>query len=149
MNGLEFYLTIRNQMGVQLPDTPMVEPTTGKFVDLLQDTSYEMLYATARLESGGSEVKTIHKAKGEEYPAVLTYRGKRGEERDVTISHLLNPETVENEERRVTYVAFSRAEDRLFICVDALSASDETELQAIGIVVEHLSGSADVTPPGE
>lgn len=146
MNGLEFYLAVRDQMGVLLPDTPMVEPTRGGFVDLLQETSYKMLYATARLESGSGKVKTIHKAKGEQYPTVLSYRGKKGgDKRDVTLDHLLSSEAKKDEERRVTYVAFSRAEDRLFICVDELSSSDETDLETIGVVVERLDGTAAVT----
>jgi DNA helicase-2/ATP-dependent DNA helicase PcrA len=137
MDGLEFYLDVRAKMEDFLPETPMVKPTRGSFKQLLESSSYEFLYTTTRLTSGKGKVKTIHKAKGEEYPVVLTYRGKReDDDQDATLSHLLDPSDTKTEERRVTYVAFSRAEDRLYICLEELSQQEEEDLNDLDIEID-------------
>lgn len=144
MNGLEFYRSIRERLLEILPDTPMVDPG-GEYAELLEDTSYEVLYATARLQSGDGKVKTIHKSKGEEYPVVLVHRGPWRSNPDNMVNHLLAPKETEDEEgreeRRVTYVGLSRAEDRLYICVEEISEEEETQLQDIGLLVRQLDDS--------
>ncbi|MCS3705016.1 DNA helicase-2/ATP-dependent DNA helicase PcrA [Salinibacter ruber] len=141
MSGLEFYRSVRKKMLEILPNTPMVNPG-GRYAELLEETSYEELYATARLRSGDGQVKTVHKSKGEEYPVVLVHRGSREGESDDTISHLLTPKEIgDQEERRVTYVGLSRAEDRLYICVEKLSENKEAQLEDLGLVVQRLDES--------
>jgi DNA helicase-2/ATP-dependent DNA helicase PcrA len=145
MSGLEFYRSIRERLLEVLPNAPMVDPG-GEYADLLEDTSYEALYTTARLQSGDGRVKTIHKSKGEEYPIVLVHRGPWGGDPDAMVDHLLMPEEAEDreerEERRVTYVGLSRAENRLYICVEKLSRDEEVRIEDLGLVIRRLGDSA-------
>jgi DNA helicase-2/ATP-dependent DNA helicase PcrA len=60
--------------------------------------------------------RTIHKSKGDEFENVLLFL----DEEQVNI--LLTPDIFKSEEQRITYVAFSRARDRLFMNVPNLSA---------------------------
>jgi len=140
LNGYEFYLALRDRMRDVLPDTPMVKVREGgKFGRQLADVEYEALYLTTRLESGGGKVKTIHKSKGEEYPAVFVYRGAGDNRPDPTIAHILSRgSSDDDEERCVTYVAFSRAEEQLFICVDTLTEEDEEALIDLGLDVVRI-----------
>lgn len=141
MNGLEFYQHVQSLVESLLPNVKMKKPTRGKFADRLKETTFEALYKTVSLNSGQGAVKTIHKAKGEEYHTVLVYRGSRDKKRDVTLDHLLNPEEREDEERRVTYVGLSRAKERLFIGVDELSEEEEVQMDGLGLSVERLSST--------
>lgn len=145
MNGLELYCSIRIRMQEILPRAPMVDPG-GKYAELLRATSYDALYATARLQSGDGQVKTIHKSKGEEYPIVLVHRGRWKNEPDEMVDHLLAPGGAENreeqEERRVTYVGLSRAENQLYVCVEELSKSEEMQLEDLGMSVRRLGRPA-------
>jgi DNA helicase-2/ATP-dependent DNA helicase PcrA len=144
MNGHEFYLALRDRMQRVLPDTPMVKVTKGgTFGKLLADVDYEALYLTTRLESGGGKIKTIHKSKGEEFPSVFVYRGSSDKWPDPTIDHILNRDSSgDDEERCVTYVAFSRAEEQLFICVDTLPDEDEEALIDLGLQVLRIDQTA-------
>lgn len=141
MTGLDFYLNVREQMNKILPNTPLKKPSRGEYHNLLKETHYNTLYATARLHSGDGKVKTIHKAKGEEYPTVLILRESNDgkEDEPQLIRHVLNPDSTEGEERRVTYVGLSRAEKRLFIGVERLSEDLEATLKKIGLDVKHIS----------
>jgi DNA helicase-2/ATP-dependent DNA helicase PcrA len=142
MNGQELYCSIRRRMQEVLPRAPMVNPG-GMYAKLLRETSYDVLYATARLQSGEGQVKTIHKSKGEEYPIALVHRGRWKNKPDEMVDHLLAPDGAEGreekEERRVTYVGLSRAENQLYVCVEELSAEEEIQLKDLGMSVRRLS----------
>jgi DNA helicase-2/ATP-dependent DNA helicase PcrA len=103
LSGLEFYLDVLEHMETLPPNASLKRPTRqGKFGRLIDETSYETLFVTAELKSGAGDVKTVHKAKGEEYPAVLSYRESDDDtSRDTTLEHILNPEDTEGEERRI------------------------------------------------
>lgn len=140
LTGLGFYLDVLEHMEKLPPNASLKRPTTrGNFGQILDETSYETLFVTAELKSGAGDVKTVHKAKGEEYPSVLSYRESDEEStRNTTLEHILNPENAEGEEKRVTYVALSRSEKRLFICVESLSSEDEEALEELDLDVERL-----------
>ncbi|MCS3751393.1 DNA helicase-2/ATP-dependent DNA helicase PcrA [Salinibacter ruber] len=144
LSGLEFYLDVREQMGKLPPNASLTRPTRrSNFGQLLDETNYETLFVTAELKSGAGDVKTVHKAKGEEYPVVLSYReSDEDSSRNTTLEHILNPEDAEGEEKRVTYVALSRSEERLFICVEDLSTEDEEALEELDLDVERLGIAA-------
>jgi ATP-dependent exoDNAse (exonuclease V) beta subunit len=63
------------------------------------------------------------------------------------VDHLLMPEEAENredrEERRVTYVGLSRAENKLYICVEKLARDEEVRIKDLGLIIRRLSKSAD------
>jgi DNA helicase-2/ATP-dependent DNA helicase PcrA len=144
LSGLEFYLDVLEHMEKLPPEASLKRPTTrGNFGQLLDGASYKTLFVTAQLKSGTGDVKTVHKAKGEEYPVVLSYReSDEDSPRNATLEHILNPENAEGEEKRVTYVALSRSEERLFICVESLSLEDEKALEELDLEVERLDTAA-------
>ena len=60
------------------------------------------------------KIMTIHTAKGLEFPCVFVAGLNEG---TLPNSHALRPEDIE-QERRVAYVAFTRAEEELFLSCD-------------------------------
>ena len=66
---------------------------------------------------------TIHKAKGSEYNNVMIIQ-----EKPKIIEFLLNPD-LNKEEHRITYVAISRAKNRLFIHFNELSKDEENKIR--------------------
>ena len=139
--GLEFYRALREAMKEIRPNTPMMDMTAdSKLGSILDGVAYDMLYATTVLDSGSGNVKTIHKSKGEEHPTVMVYRGGRDEDSpDAMLDHLLGRESQE-EERRVTYVALSRAEEHLFLCVEDAPEDDKQMLQEMNVEVKDIGG---------
>ncbi len=77
--------------------------------------------------------RTIHQAKGSEYENVLVNvlpnKQKYSEKRE--LGFLLNPDTSNQEDHRVYYVAASRAISNLFFCVPSLSASAKKQLSKL------------------
>lgn len=70
--------------------------------------------------------KTIHKSKGDEFDNVLLVL-----KQEADMSFLLNKNLLNNEEHRINYVACSRAKDRLFISVPALSQENKERLSPL------------------
>jgi len=84
--------------------------------------------------------RTIHKAKGDEFDNVLVIiKDKNNLEfnEEKNLSFLLTPD-LEKEEQRVYYVALSRAKERLFVNIPALSPENRIKLEEIGFNVEIL-----------
>ena len=72
-------------------------------------------------EVRNDNIRTIHKAKGTEFESVLVYFDDINE-----IDAIINPDIdSEEDDHRLYYVAFSRAED--FLCIAAKSIDDEQE----------------------
>ena len=100
-------------------------------------TTWATLASGVRPSEETRSVRTIHKAKSAEWDNVLVWFAEAAR-----IGHILDPfgkvSPEEREERRVTYVALSRAQERLFIVVPKLSQSAEKGLRSLGIEVERL-----------
>lgn len=86
--------------------------------------TYLQMALCVKMSEEKSYDKTIHKAKGDEFDNVLLVLDQ---EKD--IEFLINPDTKENEEHRVKYVAVSRARNRLFITVPTISSSSAKALE--------------------
>ena len=116
----------------------LTKVTKGKFKDFVQSTDYCALADFVRTTEEARSVRTIHKAKSIEWNNVMVWFAEANR-----IQHLLGTgeglDSEELEERRVTYVAMSRARDRLFIVVPTLSGVDQQQLEALGIQVERQS----------
>ena len=95
----------------------------GNAKDFYERNSYKSMAICINIVDDTSNHITIHKSKGSEYENVIVIGTKN------TKSLLLNPNLDTNEEHRVNYVGMSRAEKRLFIQIDALTADEEKELQ--------------------
>ena len=54
------------------------------------------------------------------------------------VRHIVEPLDYQDEEARVSYVAFSRARDHLFIAFPKLSKSEQNHLRGLGLEVEII-----------
>lgn len=90
---------------------------TGGPKTFYDNHTYQQMALCVKIPEDKSYDKTIHKAKGDEFENVLLVLDK---EKD--IEFLTNPNTKDDEEHRVKYVAASRARDRLFIVVPSISS---------------------------
>lgn len=82
--------------------------------------------------------RTIHKAKGAEANNVLVcLHGKKGAQE--RLKHILHPTTPSDEEHRITYVALSRARNRLFVATQQITVPDEAALQTLGFHIVRIS----------
>jgi DNA helicase-2/ATP-dependent DNA helicase PcrA len=112
-----------------------------KFAEVAEKYRCEILLRTVKLTSGEEvrELRTIHQAKGTEWQNVLAFLiGRNENETQDQIKHILNPAALSDEEKRVTYVAISRARDRLFLATPTLTTAQEQEATDLGIDVTHL-----------
>jgi DNA helicase-2/ATP-dependent DNA helicase PcrA len=113
----------------------------GKFSEVAERYRCDFLLCTAKLTSGEEvrEVRTIHQAKGTEWQNALVFLiGWNENETQNRIKHILSPAAQSDEERRVTYVAISRARDRLFLSTPALTEVQEKQATDLGIAVTRL-----------
>lgn len=77
-------------------------------VDIIEDTSNHI---------------TIHKAKGAEFKNVFVIGNKD------TLSLLLKPDLMNDEEHRIFYVAMSRAKKKLFLQFDYLDINEQKKIK--------------------
>jgi DNA helicase-2/ATP-dependent DNA helicase PcrA len=122
-------------------DLVLKQIRTGSFATLAERYDCGTLLRSVRLTNNeeSRNARTIHKAKGTERPNVLVLlHGRNENETQERLNHILNPATASDEEQRITYVALSRARDRLFLATPAITAAQECRLQELGISVIHL-----------
>lgn len=98
---------------------------TGAPKTFYESHSYKQIALCVKIPEDKSCDKTMHKAKGDEFENVLVVLD---EEKD--IEFLVKPDIKNDEEHRVRYVAASRARDRLFITVPALTSASEKILSS-------------------
>ena len=100
--------------------------------DFAKLVRYQDLASSVNLTEDTRKVRTIHKAKASEFDSVLIYfedKDGRGDQLRY-ILHSSNRSIRNSEEYRITYVACSRARERLFIAVPDLSKKDEVKLKS-------------------
>jgi len=105
-----------------------------------EETTYKEIVLWIKYNDDDSMHRTIHKAKGDEFDNVLVIiKGKNNLEfnEEEKLSFLLTPD-LGKEEQRVYYVALSRAKERLFVNIPALSPKNRVKLKEIGFNVEIL-----------
>lgn len=106
----------------------------GKFKTFAEATPYSHLSGSVRLQEEVRHVRTIHQAKGSEGDNIAVYF----EDAD-RVRHITHPSTAPaNEKERLTYVALSRARDRLFLCIPTEVAINADELNALDLRVIDL-----------
>ncbi len=96
----------------------------GSAKSFYDNHTYQQMALCVKIPEDLSRDKTIHKAKGDEFANVLLILP---EEKD--LSFLLSPDTQNNEEHRINYVAISRAKNKLFIFVPSLDATNKALLE--------------------
>lgn len=115
---LDFAVFIRTNLVSDLPNFK-----AGAIKTFYDSHTFKQLLLCVSIPEDMSSHKTIHKAKGDEFDNVLLVLR---EEKD--INFLIEQNLLSNEEHRINYVAISRARNRLFISVPALSATNQTSL---------------------
>lgn len=134
-------LRVYEHLGTALTDQhglTLKKLITGKgFHQLADQTAFQAMVEAARPPEHLHGARTVHQAKGVEWPSVVVWLSDKQR-----LDHLVSPHTdcdvEEAEERRVTYVALSRARDRLFVVVPEAGESDVKVLAGLGLEVVQL-----------
>jgi len=95
----------------------------GAIKTFYESYTFKQLLLCVSIPEDMSLHKTIHKAKGDEFDNVLLVLSEEKDIKFLTESNLLS-----NEEHRISYVAISRAKNRLFISVPTLSTASQPSL---------------------
>jgi len=132
---LEAYESIKTHLGVLLPSLSATGVRTGTFKTFATSTGFGALLSTVDLSGDESrEVRSIHQAKGAEADIVCVYLANPEQ-----VSHLVGTKKGANdEERRITYVALSRAKNKLILCVPS-DYADEITLKKLGFAVQVVA----------
>lgn len=115
---MEFYNIIYNNSNIEISRVKKNE-----IKNFYKNTSYENIANCINPIDTENRHITIHKAKGSEYNNVMIIQ-----EKPKIIEFLLNPD-LNKEEHRITYVAISRAKNRLFIYFNELSKDEENKIR--------------------
>lgn len=124
---------LTNQHGLTLKKV-----TAGKaFHKFAEETAFQALIEAARPPEHLHGARTIHQSKGAEWPTVVVWLSDKQK-----IEHVINPRMAcdldEAEERRVTYVALSRACDRLYVVLPEVTSNDGLALSQLGLELLRL-----------
>lgn len=126
------YKKISEHLGATIDGLSLMAFKAGKFRDFADSVTYGMLVDVLRLPDETRLVRTIHQAKSAEFDNVLVSLRNQKQ-----LGHLLNTRKKngksEAEEKRITYVALSRARNNLLISIPELSEEDEKRLEVLGI----------------
>jgi DNA helicase-2/ATP-dependent DNA helicase PcrA len=115
--------------------------TQGRIREAVERYTCDRMLCAVKLTNNEEvrEVRTIHQAKATEHKTVLVcLEGRNDGDTQIRINHILNPTTPSDEEQRITYVAISRARDRLFLAVPKLTPAQEQLARALGIIIARL-----------
>lgn len=132
---LEAYVRCRTCVTTAYPAVTLPAAKAGKFKTFAEGMPYSHLSESVRLQEEIRNVRTIHQAKGSEGDNVAVYF----EDAD-RVRHITHPSTAlaDEEEKRLTYVALSRARNRLFLCIPTEVAVNTDELKALDLHVIDL-----------
>lgn len=135
---LEAYVRCGTCVTAAYPAVTLTAAKAGKFKTFAAATPYSHLSGSVRLQEEVRHVRTIHQAKGSEGDNIAVYF----EDAD-RVRHITHPSAVPaDEEKRLTYVALSRARDRLFLCIPTDAATSTDDLRASGLQVVDLRATA-------
>jgi DNA helicase-2/ATP-dependent DNA helicase PcrA len=109
--------------------------TRGKVLQFAITHKCRELISEIQPQDNKSSIRTIHKAKGAEYPVVLIVL-KQEKELDNILRPSLNSV---DDESRIYYVALSRAKDKIIISVPSLNKRRELQSKSLGFEVERLT----------
>ncbi|MCH7840844.1 MAG: ATP-dependent helicase, partial [Planctomycetes bacterium] len=133
---MSVYELVSSTLGSSFPGLSLSGVRPGKFKEFAEATNYSDLAVAIRLADETRTVRTMHNAKGAEFANVLVSLGDVKENR---LGHILNDDDCDEDEHRVTYVAISRAQIRLFLSVPSLTDDEERQLRKLGLGVEYVS----------
>ncbi|OAB35663.1 DNA helicase UvrD [Paenibacillus macquariensis subsp. defensor] len=117
----EFYSFVKNVINTEISNFGK-----GAARTFYESNTYEQLALCVNITDDRSKHKTIHKSKGDEFDNVLIVL-KSSAELDVFIK----PNLKNNEEHRISYVALSRARERIFINVPFIDENIQSKLEGV------------------
>lgn len=132
---LAAYESITTYLGTVLPGLGTKGVKEGAFKTFATSTSFGSLLSTVSLPGDESrDIRSIHQAKGAEADTVCVYLANAEQ-----VSHLFGVKTgADDEKRRITYVALSRAKNKLILCIPPDHA-DENALKGLGFAVQVVA----------
>ena len=132
---LAAYESISTSLGVILPNLSTTGVRAGTFKTFATSTGFGTLLSTVDLRGDESrEVRSIHQAKGAEADSVCVYLANSEQ-----VSNLIGTKTgADDENRRIIYVALSRAKNKLILCIPSAHA-DATALKELGFTVQVVA----------
>jgi len=135
----DFYQELRSQLPKQLEKLNITNITRGSFSDLTARHTFSNLVDGLILTEDTRSIRTVHKAKGDEFNDVAVVLDGR----KMKLTHLLPKDGMkETEDQRLTYVAVSRAMDRLFLIVDADEIGIDSAASQLNLpVIRQLDGT--------
>ena len=135
---LEAYEFISDILGRCIAGLSLKRITSGRIKELAEGKMYSEFAHSVKLPASEKRtIRTIHQAKSAEFRNVLVVFNHLDLQKAAEqIGYLLRPSEHANfEEKRILYVALSRAKDRLFISVPEFSTQEEEDAVAMGIQV--------------
>jgi DNA helicase-2/ATP-dependent DNA helicase PcrA len=134
---LDAYIRCGTCVRAAHPEVTLTAAKAGKFKTFAETTPYSRLSSSVRLREEVRHVRTIHQAKGSEGDNIAVYF----EDSD-RVRHITHPSiAMSDEEKRLTYVALSRARDRLFLCIPKDASINTVELNDLNLRVIDLRES--------
>jgi len=116
---------IKNRFGIKIG----AKISSGKFKAFADQRTCRELVQGLRIVDDISPVRTIHKAKGCEFENVLVVFESEDE-----LKHILESDTeADDDDCRIYYVAFSRAESRLIVTVPGLGSDSRVSMESLGM----------------
>ena len=130
----DVYQLLSDAIATILDGAGLTKAGKGAFADFATATVFATLVDTFVMQEDRRPVRTIHKAKGDEFDNVLVLLDKD------TFKNVFfaEPSRKHDEESNIRYVGFSRAQERLFIGLTELSADEEVRLSNLGLPLEVL-----------
>lgn len=135
---MEAYVRCGNCITAAYPAVTLTAVKAGRFKTFAEATPYAHLSGSVRLQEEVRHVRTIHQAKGSEGENIAVYF-----ENVDRLRHVTHPsgDRAGDEEKRLTYVALSRARDRLFLCIPEDIVINVDELNSLDLRVIDLRGA--------
>jgi DNA helicase-2/ATP-dependent DNA helicase PcrA len=132
-SSLETYRAARSVLETHIPGVILSKITTGKCADFCSNTSYATLAASVKCADETRRVRVIHQAKGAESSAVVVHLTED------QIHAIVGTKEIDPEEKRLIYVALSRARDHLFLVTDKIDNEPLRRIRDLAIKIEVLS----------
>jgi superfamily I DNA/RNA helicase len=131
------YRQVSDHLSKSMDGLSLVGMRKGEFQKFAHSTTYGMLADALRLPDETRGTRTIHQAKSAEFSHVLVSLSDAQQ-----LDHILDPKKKrgvnEAEEKRIIYVALSRARDSLSISIPQLSQEEEKQLAGLNVEVIRL-----------
>jgi DNA helicase II / ATP-dependent DNA helicase PcrA len=119
-----------------MPNLKLKQLIKGKPKTFAETVSYQDLSNCIRLPDEGRKIRTIHQAKSTEFNNVLVCVKRDDKDQ---LEYIINPRSFTKEdakeEKRIIYVALSRAKDNLFIHVPTLTSDEEAQLKVLKLEI--------------